>query len=158
MLKPVAARSSPLIAKRAQSRGEISIRRDNHSALAGGDLFVGIKSKYSGIPKRPDFALLIFRSNRLAGIFYHPKAMAARDIDQFRNRRRTPECMHNHDSAGPRRNRSPNSGRVDVQRLWFDIDKDRRRSLVANSISDSDESKGRHQNFVTFAKSQSTNT
>ena len=65
MGKPPTVGVASLVAKGATHRRHVAVVRNDHPALAGRDLLVGIKAENPGVPERAGWAVLVSAAQRL---------------------------------------------------------------------------------------------
>src|ERR1700733_6216990 len=83
MLEPIVCLISTLIAQSTDPPRDCFIPRDNHPALGGGYLLVGIERENPSMPDRAHPTALILGSDRFAGILDNHQSMPRSD---FQNR------------------------------------------------------------------------
>ena len=137
-----------MIAQHTGARSHSGVIGNEHSAFAGGDLLVGIKRESSDIPQRSNFAPVVLRAERFAGVLDQPQTKTPRDFQEFLHGRRNTESVHDDHGAGSRGNGRLHGGRCQVQGALMDIHKNGNGSDEANGIGHSDKCEGGNDHFI----------
>ncbi len=151
MTPPPPGHSPPLIAVRAAEVGDAVVVGDDHAALAGGDLLVGVEAEDSGVAEGADGFAAVLASQPLARIFNHSNLVPAGDRAVLGHEDRVAEGLDREDGFGLGRDRVLDALRVHVQGLGADVHEDRLRADIQNAVRRRDEGKGRGDDLIAGA-------
>ena len=144
-----------LVALAAQSRGGVAAVGDQHSALAGRQLLVGVEAEGGEVAARPDPpAVRVDRPERLAGVLEDPEAVLRRGSLELGHRRRRAEDV---DREDPDRALADGGGRgirIDVERLGLDVAEGGPDPLVEEAVGGGDEAQRAGQDLVALAPAE----
>src|SRR5271168_4206623 len=110
-----------VVAHRTDLGGKMLVARDDHSSFAGGDLFVRIESKHSGVTECTHTTAIVFRADGFARIFDDSEVMTLGDIEKVIHLRRYSEGVNNDDSARTCIDCLLHAHRIEVQGPRVDI-------------------------------------
>ena len=137
-----------LVAERLTDGGEGIVVGDDHSALAGRDLLVGIEAENSGAAEGADGAAGELAAETLAGVFDEDQFVFLGDLLDLDHPDGISKCFDGDDRLGPGRNRGGGFVGIQIERLRINISKDRRRADVQNAIGGCDETERRGDDFI----------
>ncbi len=138
MREPIAAGIAPLVTQTPAHVGKFPIIGDDHSAFAGGDLFVGIKAEDAATAKGADFSFFMAAAETFAGILNEGDFMAGGEHRDFVHAAGVAEGFDAEDGLGFRCDGLGGLFDVHVQAGGFDIDEDRRRADHLDDVAGSD--------------------
>src|ERR1700678_907603 len=139
VLMPCVGVVPPLVAHRTDLCGQMLVACDDHSAFAGGDLFVRIEGKHGRIAECAYATTIVLRADGFARIFDNSQVMSRRNIEKIIHRRRYSEGVNDDDGARACGDCLFHAHGIEVQGLMVDIYKDRRCTFVEDSVRRGDE-------------------
>ena len=155
MVEPAHVGGAALVALAAQPRRTRRPGRDDHPALAGGHLLVGVEGEGGEVAAAADHAALgVDRAERLAGVLEDAEAVAGGERLQLRHRRRVAEDVDRQDAGGALADGRRGGLGVEVERLRIDVAEDRPGALVEQAVGRGDEAEGAGQDLVARAPAE----
>ena len=140
MVEPAHVDGAALVALAAQTRRRVGVGGDDHAALPGGHLLVGVEGEGGEVAAGPDHpALRVDRAERLAGVLEDPEAVALRQRLQLGPGGGPAEDVDRQEAPGLLGDGGRRGVGVDVERLGIDVDEDRFRPLVEERVRRGDE-------------------
>src|SRR5262249_23522446 len=97
--EPAVEHVAALIAQAAEERVPSLLGRDDHAALAGRDLLVGVEGEHAGLPQAADRPPTIAGADRLAGVLDDGNAVRAAEGENGIHVRRLAEDVHGKNRA-----------------------------------------------------------
>ena len=99
------------VAQAAAALGQAVVVGDDHAALAGGDMLVGVEAEGADVAEAAAGPSLVGLAMHLGGVLDDLQAVLPRDVQQRVHIHRQAVDMHHHDGLGARRDLDPRSGR-----------------------------------------------
>ena len=134
MLEPLRRRIASLITENFRLRGNRFAIGNNHSAFARCHLLIRVKSENSATAETADTLIFIFRADCLTRILDNFQVITNGDFDNFAHRRRTTENVNDHYRLRFRRNRGFDFFRVNIERLFVNVNENRNHLFIQQNI------------------------
>ncbi len=125
------------------------------SALAGGDLLVGVEAEDGEIAEGANATLMKFSADGFAGVFDDHQIVSRGEVAQNEHVCRDAEGMDDEDCASSRSEDGFNSIGSEVEGDRINIGEDGRGADLKDGVGDSDEGEGWDDDFVAFADAES---
>ncbi len=157
VLEPIGGIVAAVIAKFTSERGEFRIVCDDHTAFAGGDLFIGIEAKNPNVSEGSNFAAVELRAEGFASVFDDMEIVTASDFQDVGECGRTSESVHDDDGAGSRGDGFFDAGGIEIERVRIDINENGDGTLVAENVGDGDEGERWNDDFIAVGDAEGAN-
>ena len=127
------------------------IAGEHGASLAGGDLFVGIKTEDGEIAEAASTAPAKARADGLGCVFDEGQLMASREISKRIHLGRDAEGVNYKDGTSAGRDRALDGGGVEIERGGIDLNQNRRSAHLKYGVDDGHEGKRGKDDLIALA-------
>ena len=155
MVEPAHVGGAALVALAPQAGGGLGAVRDQHPALAGRQLLVGVEAEGGEVAAGPHPPSLgVDRAERLAGVLEDPEAAAGGDLLELGHRGGVAEDVDREDPRGALGQTRLGGGGIEVEGDRVDVAEDRPHTLIEEAVGRSDEAQRAGQDLVALTPAQ----
>ncbi len=147
-------RVAALVSHGAGEVGQVVVVGDDHAALAGGDLLVGVEGEHAAVAEVAGGPAAEVPAQGLAAILDHGQLVRAGNPLVAVEVGRVPEHLHGQNGLRPRRDGRLQGLRIGVVGFGVDVHKDRPGPLEEQAVGRSDKGEWRGDDLVPLADAQ----